>query len=37
MAGEINKVTKEFDDVKSYDQVWRQADEMLEDPTENVA
>ena len=36
MAQEINKVTKEFDDIKSYDQVWRQADEMLEDPTEAI-
>ena len=32
MAGEINKVTKEFDDVKSYDQVWREADNMLDNP-----
>jgi len=36
MSNEIHKVTKEFDDVKSFDQVWRQADNMLEDPTEAI-
>ena len=32
MSGEINKVTKEFDDVKSFDQVWRESDNMLDEP-----
>ncbi len=36
MAGEINKVTKEFDDVKSYDQVWREADNMIDEPTNAI-
>ena len=34
ISDEINTVTKEFDDVLQHDQVWRQVDNMMDDPTE---
>ena len=34
ISDEINKLTKEFDDTLNHDQVWRQVDNMLDDPTE---
>ena len=33
ISGEVNKITKEFDEVKNHDAVWKQADRMLDDPT----
>ena len=33
LAQEINKVTKEFDEIRSHDEVYRDADRMLTDPT----
>ena len=34
ISNEINKLTKEFDETLNHDQVWRQVDNMLDDPTE---
>ena len=34
LSDEINKVTKEFDEVQGHDQVWRQVDNMMDEPTE---
>ena len=34
ISQEVNKITKEFDEVQTHDMVWKQADRMLESPTE---
>ena len=36
ISDEVNKVTKEFDETKQFSQVWRQVDDMVDEPAKVI-